>query len=122
MLYDKAMTDETKENRLGKTLAYSEAKRRTRAAADKLSGPDNRYLTEAERLERVEQCRSKWDDPSIPLDQRKLTQKEAAAYCGVTSTTIKRWESEGLKTFWHKNRRRYLLADLRAIMAKRAGE
>ena len=113
------MTDETKENRLGKTLAYSETQRRTRAAADKLTGPDSRYLTEAERLERVEQCRSKWDDPSIPLDQRKLTQQEAAAYCGVTSTTIKRWEAEGLKTSWYKNRRRYLLADLRSFMAKR---
>lgn len=75
-------------------------------------------ITEDKKLARVEQVKAKTGRVDLPADQRKLTQQEAAAYCGVSTATIHRWTKEGLKTVVYGQRKRYLLKDLQEYMRK----
>jgi hypothetical protein len=68
--------------------------------------------TEDKRLARVEQVKAATGRTDLPEDQRKLTQQEAAAYCGVSTAKIHRWTKEGLKTVPYGERKRYLIRDL----------
>lgn len=69
--------------------------------------------TEDKRLARVEQVKATTGRTDLPADQRKLTQQEAAAYCGVSTATIHRWTKEGLKAVPYGERKRYMIRDLR---------
>ncbi len=77
-------------------------------------------FNEQKRLDRLEANRAIRDRDDSPLKDRKLTQQEAAAYSGVSGTTIKRWEAEGLKTVWKGNRRRYRLVDLQEFLLRKS--
>jgi DNA-binding transcriptional regulator YiaG len=74
---------------------------------------------EKKRVERVEQVKAKTGRADLPLEQRKLTQQEAAAYCGVSTATIHRWTEEGLKTVPYGQRKRYLVKDLQDYAKKK---
>ncbi len=76
-------------------------------------------LNEQRRLDRLEANRAIRGRDDSPLEERKLTQQEAAAYSGVSGTTIKRWEAEGLKTVWKGNSRRYRVVDLQEFLSRR---
>ena len=45
-------------------------------------------IAEANRAARVEQVKAKTGRSDLPLEQRKLTQQEAAAFCDVSTATI----------------------------------
>lgn len=75
--------------------------------------------TEDKRLKRVEQAKAKTGRTDLPLEQRKLTQQEAAAYCGVSTATIHRWTKEGLKTVAYGQRKRFIIQDLQSYMKNR---
>jgi len=74
--------------------------------------------SEKGRLARIEQVKAKTGRTDLPVDQRKLTQLEAAAYCDVSPTTIARWTEAGLKTVSYGQRRRYLVEDLKEHIKK----
>jgi len=95
----------TKNKRLAAILKHNEPKR---------------ILNEQKRIQRLEAIRGRDD---TPLEELKLTQKEAAAYCGVSGPTIKRWLDQGLKNVWTRNSKRYRVADLQQFMeAKNRGD
>lgn len=73
-------------------------------------------VSDEKRKERVEQVKAKTGRTDLPLEQRKLTQQEAAAYCGVSTATIHRWAKNGLKSVSYGQRTRYLIEDLQQYM------
>jgi excisionase family DNA binding protein len=73
---------------------------------------------EAKRAERMEQVKAKTGRTDLPLDKRKLTGQEAAAFCGVSATTISRWAKAGLRSVAYGQRRRYMVADLMEYMRR----
>ena len=75
-------------------------------------------VAEANRAARVEQVKAKTGRSDLPLEQRKLTQQEAAAFCGVSTATIHRWVKAGLKTVPYGQRKRFMVEDLREFMRK----
>jgi excisionase family DNA binding protein len=75
-------------------------------------------LTDNKRKSRVEQVRAKTGNKGLSIEQSKLTQQEAAAYCGVSTATIHRWTKKGLKTVSYGNRKRFLVDDLQDYMNK----
>jgi hypothetical protein len=75
-------------------------------------------VSEDKRLGRVEQVKAKTGRIDLPAEQRKLTQQEAAAYCGVSTATIHRWAKDGLKAVSYGQRKRYFLKDLQDYMKK----
>ena len=77
-----------------------------------------RSLSESNRLTRMEGVKAKTGRTDLPLENRKLTQQEAAAYCGVSTMTIHRWLKAGLKTVQYGARKRFLLCDLKEYMKK----
>lgn len=68
------------------------------------------------RCARVEQVKAKTGRTDLPIEDRKLTQQEAAAYCGVSPTTIHRWVKNGLKTTSYGKRDRFFVKDLQEYM------
>ena len=76
-------------------------------------------LSETQKMKRVEEKESKRGRTDLPPGQRKLTQQEAAAYCDVSPTTIKRWEAQGLKSVKWGKMRRYMIADLKSFIIKK---
>jgi hypothetical protein len=76
-------------------------------------------LSEKKKLERVDQHKAKRGRSDLPPEERKLSQGEAAAYCGVSPATIHRWTKEGLKTVSYGKWKWYTIPDLKAFMAKR---
>jgi predicted DNA-binding transcriptional regulator AlpA len=74
--------------------------------------------TEGNRLKRVDQVKAKTGRVDLPTEQRKLTQQEAAAYCGVSTATIHRWTKEGLKTITYGKRKRFTINDLQVYIKK----
>lgn len=68
------------------------------------------------RRARVEKVKAKTGRTDLPLEERKLTQQEAAAYCGVSPSTIHRWVKNGLKTTPYGKRDRFIVKDLREYM------
>lgn len=97
-----------------------EQKGRTPNIADRLQ--QALKVSENNRMGRVEQVKAKTGRTDLPPEQRKLTQQEAAAYCGVSTATIHRWEKEGLKSIPYGLRKRYLLKDLQDYMKKSRGK
>lgn len=79
-------------------------------------------VSENKRMVRVEQVKAKTGRVDLPIQQRKLTQQEAAAYCGVSPTTIHRWAKDGLKAVTYGKRQRYLAKDLKDYMKNRLKE
>ena len=80
-------------------------------------------LDEQRRIDRLNANRALRGRDDSPLEKRKLTQQEAAAFCGVSRATIKRWEAQGLKTVWKGNSRRYQVEELkRFIIMKNTGK
>ena len=75
-------------------------------------------LSEKTRLTRMEGVKAKTGRADLPLENRKLTQQEAAAYCGVSTMTIHRWVEAGLKTVQYGARKRFLVSDLKEYMKK----
>ncbi|MGE4401818.1 MAG: helix-turn-helix domain-containing protein [Desulfobulbus sp.] len=73
-------------------------------------------LTESARLTRMEGVKAKTGRTDLPLESRKLTQQEAAAYCRVSTMTIHRWVKAGLKTVQYGARKRFLINDLKEYM------
>ena len=73
---------------------------------------------EAKRAERMEQVKAKTGRTDLPLDKRKLTGQEAAAFCGVSAMTITRWAKAGLRSVPYGQRRRYMVADLMEYMKR----
>ena len=71
---------------------------------------------EARRAERMERVKAKTGRTDLPLDKRKLTGQEAAAFCGVSTATISRWAKAGLRSVAYGQRRRYMVADLMKYM------
>ena len=72
--------------------------------------------SEANRTARIEQVKAKTGRTDLPVEQRKLTQQEAAAYCDVSTATIHRWTKAGLKTVAYGKRKRFLVQDLQEFM------
>ena len=72
--------------------------------------------SEANRTARMEQVKAKTGRTDLPLEQRHLTQQEAAAYCDVSTATIHRWTKAGLKTVAYGERKRFLVQDLQEFM------
>lgn len=66
----------------------------------------------------MELVKAKTGRTDLPTEERKLTQQEAAAYCGVSTATIHRWTKDGLKAISYGKRHRYLVADLQDYMKK----
>ena len=73
---------------------------------------------EAKRAERMEQVKAKTGRTDLPLDKRKLTGQEAAAFCGVSATTISRWAKAGLRSVSYGQRKRFMVADLMEYMRR----
>ena len=76
-------------------------------------------LSEAQKMKRVKKKKSKRGRTDLPPEQRKLTQQEAAAYCDVSTTTINRWEAQGLKSVKWGKMRRYMISDLKSFIIKK---
>ena len=72
-------------------------------------------FTEGKRLERVERKKSKRAG-DVSVYERKLTQQEAAAYCGVSLHRFREWQKKGLRSVHYGKRRRFLVADLQKYM------
>lgn len=70
------------------------------------------------RRARVEHVKAKTGRADLPMEERKLTQQEAAAYCGVSPSTIHRWAKNGLKITPYGKRDRFLVKDLQEYMKK----
>lgn len=71
---------------------------------------------EARRAERMERVKAKTGRTDLPLDKRKLTGQEAAAFCGVSTATISRWAKAGLRSVPYGQRKRFMVADLMEYM------
>lgn len=76
-------------------------------------------VTERKRRARVEQVKAKTGRTDLPFEQRRFTQQEAAAYCGVSPATIHRWANSGLKAVTYGQRKRFLAQDLKDYMRNR---
>lgn len=89
---------------------------------DKPQAPDRLQhilaAIEARRAERMERAKAKTGRTDLPLDKRKLTGQEAAAFCGVSTATISRWAKAGLRSVAYGQRRRYMVADLMEYMKR----
>lgn len=83
----------------------------------RLNGAQN--ASEATRLKRMEECKAKHGRTDLPLNIRKLTQQEAAAYCDVSTATINRWKAQGLKTVKWGKRDRFLIEDLKNFIIEK---
>ena len=75
-------------------------------------------VAEQARISRIEAVKAKTGRTDLPLENRKLTQQEAAAYCGVSTMTVHRWVEDGLKTVQYGARKRFLVSDLKEYMKK----
>ena len=73
---------------------------------------------EAKRTARMEQVKARTGRTDLPLEERKLTGQEAAAFCGVSAMTITRWAKAGLRSVAYGQRRRYMVADLMEYMKR----
>lgn len=73
-------------------------------------------VIEARRAERMERVKAKTGRTDLPLDKRKLTGQEAAAFCGVSTATISRWAKAGLRSVPYGQRKRFMVADLMKYM------
>jgi hypothetical protein len=73
---------------------------------------------EAKRAERMERVKAKTGRTDLPLEERKLTGQEAAAFCGVSAMTITRWAKAGLRSVAYGQRKRYMVADLMEYMKR----
>ena len=73
---------------------------------------------EAKRTARMEQVKARTGRTDLPLDKRKLTGQEAAAFCGVSTATISRWAKAGLRSVAYGQRKRYMVADLMEYMKR----
>jgi hypothetical protein len=95
--------------------------RLTEEAAATTKGGNNRLqhaleVSEEKRMKRIEKVKARTGRTDLPMDQRKLTQIEAAAYCDVSTATIHRWKKAGLKTVQYGARERFLVQDLQDYM------
>jgi excisionase family DNA binding protein len=103
------MTKERKEKLAGTPTSNNDSNSRLNHAIG---------VSETARLARMGEVKAKTGRTDLPPDSRKLTQQEAAAYCGVSPTTIHRWVESGLKTVQYGARKRFLISDLKAHMKK----
>ena len=76
-------------------------------------------LSEKQRLKRVTDKKTSRSRTDLPFEKRKLTQKEAAAYCGVSTATINRWKDQGLKSVKWGKMQRYMISDLKSFIIKK---
>jgi len=58
------------------------------------------------------QFNAKTGEKNPPIEQRELTQQEAAKWCGVAPATLHKWSENGLKCIIYGQRKRYLLRDI----------
>jgi len=87
----------------------------------KISSPKNRHkhtlvVIEEKKLAGFGQFDAKTGKRLPPIEQRELSQQEAAEYLEIAPSTLRKWSENGLKAIVYGQRKRYMLSDLEEFL------